>query len=448
MERKSILKTPAEFNLNKATRIDSPSKDLKSPMNFAQSEKDVGDEIFPMKKPSDFTLSSESSPITDKSKDSSVKLSKGCQLPESLQLGQTKKLVGFNELFYKENILKLQDNLKEKDVQIEKLNFELLKSEQEHTQSIDLLKKKLNEAEFNRQMLTTEHTTKDSKYFLEVKSVYEKYISLQQKFESEKSNLTSKIVNLEEVVVQAQSENKVLNELLGQSNFKIDILKEELGKINNNYSEIYANFHDKQDNDRNEIKNLEKKFSDLEVVNKDLTEHIEKLQQQIVLNAENTAVLKSELDEKTTLIASKDDEIISLLHQNDSTFQKNKILEKRTKDLFNELDEEKERVKSISQKYANLENEISALNQMFDTSKYELANKTKDLMELETTCQTLQSSNKQFALRVETLNSMFTMQEKELNQNKVNQSAKLICLWRQKVYQLLVQLKSKEIEEF
>ena len=375
-------------------------------------------------------------------------MSKGCQLPESLQLGQTKKLVGFNELFYKENILKLQDNLKEKDVQIEKLNFELLKSEQEHTQSIDLLKKKLNEAEFNRQMLTTEHTTKDSKYFLEVKSVYEKYISLQQKFESEKSNLTSKIVNLEEVVVQAQSENKVLNELLGQSNFKIDILKEELGKINNNYSEIYANFHDKQDNDRNEIKNLEKKFSNLEVVNKDLTHHIEKLQQQIVLNAENTAVLKSELDEKTTLIASKDDEIISLLHQNDSTFQKNKILEKRTKDLFNELDEEKERVKSISQKYANLENEISALNQMFDTSKYELANKTKDLMELETTCQTLQSSNKQFALRVETLNSMFTMQEKELNQNKVNQSAKLICLWRQKVYQLLVQLKSKEIEEF
>ena len=448
MEKKSILKTPAEFNLNKSVKNVSIDKDLKSPMNFVQSEKDIGNKASAMKKPSDFTLATEINPRIDKSRDLNVNLMKCQKISEKLQHDQPKKSDDFNELFYKENIVKLQEKLKEKDVQIEKLNLEFLKSNQEHKQTIDLLTKKLNEAEFNFQMLTTEHTTKDSKYFLEVKSVYEKYISLQQKFESEKANLSSKIVNLEEDVLQAQSENKVLNELLGQSNFKIDILKEELGKINNNYSEIYATFHDKQSNDKNEIRNLENRVYDLEDTNNELTKQNEKLQQQIVLNTENATSLKSELDEKTSLIASKDDEIISLMQQNDSTFQKNKILEKRIKDLCNELDAEKEHVKLMSQKFANLEKEISTLNQMWDSSKYELANKTKDLMELEKTCQTLQSSNKQFSLRVDTLNNMFAMQEKELNHNKINQSEKLICLWRQKVYQLLVQLKSKEMEEF
>ena len=452
MERKSVLKTPAEFNLisSKASNSNSISKDLKSPSLFAQTDDtDVSNEKFEMKKPSDFTLSFES----DTTEEKSIKSRRsGLQVPVKHKLEvpfhNKMKFAEIDETFYKESILKLQEKLKEKDVKIEKMNLDFLKSEQEYKQKIDSLTKRLDETEFQCQMLTTEHSTKDSKYFFEVKSVYEKYISLQQIFELEKAKLSSNIANLKEEVMQAQSENKVLNELLGQSNFKIDILKEELGKINNNYSEIHANFHNKQDHDRKEIENLEIKMNELEATNIDLSEKIEKLQNKIVINAENNANLKSELDEKNLSIGSKDDEIASLLQENDSAFQKIELLEKRNKDLYNELHTEKEHANLMSQNLSKLERDVSTLNRMWDNSKYELAIKTKDLTEFETTCQTLQSSNKQLALRLDALNNMFAIQDKELTQNKVNQSAKLICVWRQKVYQLLVQLKSKEMEEF
>ena len=108
-----------------------------------------------------------------------------------------------------------------------------------------------------------------------------------------------------------------------------------------------------------------------------------------------------------------------------------------------------------NEKNGNLLCEVECLTQkLMDAVKasenfqYELASKSKDCGDLEKTCTALQLTNKQLNIRLDTVSEMLTLQEKSLNHSKTKQTENLLDLWRQKVYQLLVLLKSKEIEEF
>lgn len=454
---KFVLKTPAEFNLiplnNTTTTVNS---NLKSPSNFSKVES-VKESLSKqeMKKPSDFTISNKPNIKEMQSKPQQVVKLENSALDfpvrktSFVKSFETEKFVSrFDEESYKESISALREELDVKDSKLKRLNLDLLKSEQEYKSKLNNMTKKLDEAEFQCQILAAEHSSKDSKYFDEVKSVYEKYITLQQQVDSEKSNLASKIHCLEEELSHFRAENRVLNELLGQSNFKIDVLKEELSKIHGNHSETLVNLHKKQDEDETKIIHLEKEIGEINSTKAKLLEQIEDLGSKLLGKEKLTSELKSEIDENAMVVASKEGEIAKLQKKIKVISKEYKDLEGKTKDLHNKLEIETECKQLASLENLKLENEVHKLNQLSDNSSYELAIKAKHLMELETTCQSLQSSNKQLTLRLDALNNMFSMQEKEIGTSKTNHSTKLICLWRQKVYQLLVQLKSKELEEF
>ena len=451
----SNLKTPAEFNskvkkgdllLRSPTSLTSPSS-----LGLDKIRRNEKQANSIMKKPSDFTVN----PLVSKKLDSKRVSNKHGQeplSPEKREFSENlllrNQLSHADEQFYKESIRKLQKSMADKDLELkildEKWEAKFIAKEQE----VADLTKKLNEADMHCRMLSSEHNTKDSKYFLEVKSVYEKYINLQQQFDCEKNKLLSKIDQIECQNATLETENKVLKDALRDGELNVTSLNSLISEMKNSQILILQ----EQEKEKGEYY---QKIESLNVVNGELTkkchtlkDDIENLAKDISTKEQMIEEISSEYQTQKSIVSTKESEISSLMQENIDACNEKKRLEKKLGDICDELHCLKEKHHNEMTNYSYTQNELTKVKNILDETKFELVSKTKDIFELEKTCNALQCSNRQLNLQSEALSEMLKLQDNVLNASKTNQIGNVLVLWRQKVYQLLVLLKSKEIDEF
>ncbi|XP_066925348.1 putative leucine-rich repeat-containing protein DDB_G0290503 [Clytia hemisphaerica] len=451
----SNLKTPAEFN----GKASEDSVLLKNPTNFTSKlnlgldkrAKIENQDISRMKKPSDFTVN----PLLSKQSISKKVLNKQVVEPPALEKREvsknsilSKQLSHVDEQFYKESIRKLQKSITDKDLDW-KLSEEKWKTKlKAKEQEVADLTNKLDETKMHCQMLSSEHNNKDSKYFLEVKSVYEKYINLQQQFDSEKNKLLSKIDQLECQKAALKSENNFLKDAIKDGELKVTFLNNQVSEIQNSKVSIAQEQEKEKDEYLQMIEHLNVENGELKKRCNSLKDDNTKFSNEIITKEHLIKEMSLELKAQKSLLSTKGSEISSLMQENLDVCNEKKMLEEKHGDICNELHCLKEKYHNEMTEYGYTQNELTKMKNILDETKFELVAKTKDIFELEKTCNTLQCSNKQLNLQSEALSELLKLQDNVLSLSKTNKIGNAVVLWRQKVYQLLVLLKSKEMDEF
>ena len=442
---KNNLKTPSEFNVSKGEKkfvLKAPSlfhnTDLEKHQNKSNSQV--------MKKPSDFSTFSPKKKVdlttdesTNEERKSKVQL---LQSSDTIADNLKKKLC---EQHCEEKIKNLEALLEKKELQYKQKYEENENIFTKYQQDIQELEKRLQKSEERCQLLLAEYNGKESKHFSEVKSVYEKYIHLQHQYDHDKNMLTTKISGLENSLEQLKSESLNLNANLNQTRSDLLTSQTELSETRNEHKLTILRNKDQEQELLNELKLTRTAKEELITHHSKLMDQNENLKTTLNENVAQLNKLEQVVKVQEKDIIEKDEEIMSFIAESVN-------LKKNVVENENIL---KSQLVVENEKNGNLLCEVECLTQkLMDAVKasenfqYELASKSKDCGDLEKTCTALQLTNKQLNIRLDTVSEMLTLQEKSLNHSKTKQTENLLDLWRQKVYQLLVLLKSKEIEEF
>ncbi|XP_047131983.1 repetitive organellar protein [Hydra vulgaris] len=291
----------------------------------------------------------------------------------------------------------------------------------------DQAKKEINCLQKNIEKMERDH-------FQEIKSMYEKYIVLQNDKDNEKKDFVKKVSKLEQLLCEKneefytqqclviqqeenmsklQSKNIALDEklksVIESHNQEILLLAKEKDKI---ITEIFQNkneielLRNELATTKEDFNNTEKKIIEkdevLENLNKCHNDIMDKKNSELTEEREQTNRLKAELKTKVEIIF----------------------------DLEKQLTECKLESLKGADKAQSLKNEIFLQNQ--------------EINQLQQTCKVLQSTNELLNVRLNALNEILRLQE--VNMTSAGSSEdKILNLWRNKVYSLLVQLKLNDI---
>jgi len=442
----SNLKTPSEFNAPKEEKklvLKAPSLFHNADVHKCQSKKS---NFEVMKKPSDFFTFSPKKK-SDLGIDDSTKEERNTSvhLVKSSDSVKDNLKAKFCEQHCEEKLRKLETLLEDKELHFKQNQHERESIFKKYQHNIQQLEKRLQESEERCQLLLAEHNGKDSKHFSEVKSVYEKYIHLQNQYEHEKNVLSTKILGLEKKLGQAKSDNLNLNKILDQT--RSDLLSSQTNlstTINENKINVLR-YQDQEEQLLKELKSTRISKDELVVHHNKLMNENENLKTELLEKVAHFDRFEQVVKAQEKDIVDKDEEIMSFIAE--SVNLKKNLVENENA-LKSQFLIEKERNVNLSCEIESLTQKLMDAAKISENCQYELASKLKDCGDLEKTCIALQLTNKQLNIRLDTVSEMLTLQEKSLNHSKINQRENLLDLWRQKVYQLLVLLKSKEIEEF
>lgn len=451
INQKETLKKPSHFvgtASNQATKVSS----LVSPAMILNKQKDgisnldtKKQSFGEVKRPSDFILKTDTltKNIQKKGKNP-YEMSHIGNLPNDNLINANSKLQSFAT---KEELLKLKDTVKyqQQEILISKQHHDKekscwqeteknLKTELERASSkITTMQRKLDETENNK--------------FMDTKSIYEKFISLQAKYDREKDALEDKVSFLEQKLSRYYSENEELLKTL-------QVEKDITSKLLTNLKDL--EMENKVNGAKYEERILQLNTT-IEIVKRENTVH-ESTESELRNRCEKAEESVSEKSKCYQELFQINKSLETLTHEQSDKLElledKIRVLEEN---LSACLSENKNYKLSVEEKVCEIEllnNKLRGLNEDNELVKIDLSNaiseneKLKQLklesQEYEKTCKALQLTNQQLNIRLEALNEMLKIQEASLNGLPCGtQSETLLQAWRCKVYQLLVLLKSK-----
>ena len=285
----------------------------------------------------------------------------------------------------------------------------------------------------------------ERKHFQEIKSIYEKYIALQNDRDNEKRDFERKILKYEETF--REKDNKIHNQqcLLAEKDLKIKLNENCISKLQLEYMALDE-----------ELKNVNVSHE------KEILLKSTEKETQILENKNQIELLQTELAQKTELLKNMGEKIM----EEEKSLEKlkikqNEVIDKKVSELTEELNKHvtfneilETDLKTKAAKIFDLEKQIAEYK-MEKSSSTLVAEKFQSLVndnlvqhqeinQLKQTCKLLQSTNELLNVQLNALNEILRLQEE--NMTSVGSSEnKILNLWRNKVYSLLVQLKFNHI---
>ena len=317
----------------------------------------------------------------------------------------------------------------------------------------------------------------ESRYFDGIKKAREDNIIIEQKYNEEISRLNSKVSELQkrlsfeqQTVKDFQDESQRQSSSFKQNERDYNLKVEELLKrFDTEKSELVKTFEkesvsmqSKQGQMESEIldlkkelstalKELEYKEASLSVVEQDIAERvsvaasyklkIDSLEASMAeeLKTHNEEIAKMEslhIQNKEDLAKQWEEKVVSLQEDN-------KVLEENLK-------EKEVTLASCEDNLRQLRAYIGGDEQNSSSLRKELESQKDQCSQLQLTCETLQSTNELLNIRINSINEVLKIQEKEISscakwKSGNENGERLMQKWREKVYSLLVCLKSQEI---
>lgn len=459
-----VLRRPSQFG------VKTRDLDLKSPSTFCMKESDKKHHVVT---PSDFVNNKKKSikdvlveqyvPPGQYSKPAhkmASEISPKITAPEyHLPFSQNKE-------FFKEKYLQLEIKYTNDEKKVEQLNMKLQEQYNvfvneklelqnkydkliaEHCQKIENLEVKNRSLDNNLQKVERNH-------FNEIKIVYDKYIAFQTQFDEEKRFLVNKIKTLEQQFSDCSDQKSVVKSEVDKMQVKIKETSEINSAEISNLENIIKKLNLELDNTNQKLK-----LSDTEKM--ECSTDLEKIKLSIQELEKELQVEKSLTKDYNSKIEQKDEEILQMLEeikQNKELFQLKmenigrKLEEERNqKALFEaDLNEKNMLVTQLENKLAQASKCIKDLNKNIEKqniTEKQMKLQREEIEMLQYTCRTLQSTNELLNVRLSSVNDMLKLQDVSskgvLSGEKYD---KLLKMWREKVYSLLVLLKTYELKE-
>ncbi|XP_065660582.1 mRNA export factor GLE1 [Hydra vulgaris] len=293
----------------------------------------------------------------------------------------------------------------------------------------DQAKKEINCLQKNIEKMERDH-------FQEIKSMYEKYIVLQNDKDNEKKDFEKKVLKLEQLLCEK-------NETIHTQQCLVIQQEENMSKLQSKNMSLDEKLKSVIESHNQEILLLAKEKDKI------ITEIFQN-KNEIQLLRNELATTKEDFNNTEKKIIEKD-EILENLNKchNDSMDKKNSELSKereQTKCLKTELKTKVEIIFDLEKQLTECKLEIDSLKSADKTQslKNEIFLRNQEINQLQQTCKVLQSTNELLNVRLNALNEVLRLQE--VNMTGAGSSEdKILNLWRNKVYSLLVQLKLNDI---
>lgn len=461
-KQKEMLKKPSHFHDPGSTKQSDGSALLSPAMLLSKSKEKATQpieskklQIQEVKKPSDFVLNTDVRPKKQSENDMHLndqRLKLNGSYPNQTFDKKITLVAGVktlvhpsisDELFKLKDIVKCQKQeilLSKRQLDVEKLNWhdteKNLKTELEKAEmKISNMQKKLDETETSK--------------FMETKSIYENFISFQAKYDREKYILEEKVSAFEEKAFKFSNEKEELLRILQSERDENIGLQKSIKEIETEMKVIAAKYEVRLTQVNITMEELKHENVHCKIIESELKEKCHKLE--TVVAEKLTSIQEMEAANKTLQSLSKAQSETVLYQEAKINELEEKLADSlKEKDNFEmkagEKDKENEQLKGMLNR---LNTELELIKAELSNVKFEYENlklSKSEYKEYEKTCKTLQLTNRQLNIRLETLNEMLQMQEGALNGLPFDsQSQKLLQTWRCKVYQLLVLLKSKDI---
>lgn len=311
------------------------------------------------------------------------------------------------------------------------------------------LTKQLEEIQRQNQILSGKLKNIEQCQLSDVKNVVDRFLT-QSQFENEKESLNTKIQKLEEKVAELEASKEGL---------LIDI---------DNKDERY---------EKAMVRNKEERYSYEECMDKlnvrisdmiDENERIRDEKEDLLLKYENSVKtmenMKKEVETKSRTVDDLNKKLSEELNKstdlNDSLGKQRETFEAALKNvermlkeevainanLDRQLREQDVHVKDLECKVTTMNQDFNYNGEMIKTLKNNLETQSKENSQLQQLCQTLKSSNESLNVHLTSMNEVLRMQEPYTGILSGEQTAKMLQMWREKVYSLLVLLKMKELK--
>ena len=313
------------------------------------------------------------------------------------------------------------------------------------------LARQIYEIKSENELLQDKVKHMDRDHFTEMKNVYDKYIVLQSQCEDEKSKLNKRLSELELKLSDIKIDKSNLLKALEQAKNKLktnaEVAMESQCLNKETIEKLYVQISDMKE----EIVrlHLEKKDSSVKLesfatnvssLNKSLHEKnsvLEDLNNCLLKYKNNAEGISNDIESKKIALELLEKQVRDEINKNLQLECIIKEKEKEIKNVENDLNQMKYQVNNMS---VDIEKSITLENQL----KFQ----EQEMQQLQNTCKTLQSVNEFLNVRLSSVNEVLRLQE--LTNKEVltgNKSDKLVQVWREKVYSLLVLLKTQEFKD-